>query len=146
MVPTADLTFFYNKKQPPANTSKLIFGSTQLEVITGPIKKDNTNLGTFSFSNTIFDIDTVKGLYDGSSMVTFHFPNGSIQVSTIFKTKINTDGSFLYSQRVPTRTIYKIISGTSSYANVNGYVVFNVNPKKQFRKVEVFFTDTPPKI
>jgi hypothetical protein len=146
MVTHPNLVFFYNKTQPPSKKSNLKFGSTYLEVVNGPIKKDNTNLGTFTFQNSIFDIDTVKGLYDGSSIVTFHLPKGSIQVSTIFKTIKNIDGTFLYSQRVPTKTIYKIINGTDNYVNVTGYVVFNVNPEKQFRKVEVYFTENPPKI
>lgn len=137
-----DLHFDYDVNTKYSKYSKIAFGTSILETISGDLfqkeKKIIKKYGKFAISNTIYDVEDKKSktFFEDSSVVTFYLSNGSIQFLTADKFTKDKEGNFILPSG---KSVYKIVSGTDMYLKAKGYVEIEAN--NNFRKVKIYFTN-----
>jgi hypothetical protein len=104
----------------------------------GPIYQRNKQIGTFSFSRTIFETnstDTNK-IYDAIGQASFRFINGStLQSNLTCPMRKLPNGTYVGA---PPVIIDQIDGGTGKYLNANGFIKVLVNNINLQRTVQVF--------
>ena len=135
-----DLVFYYSDDNTISKYSKLNFGSTLILNISGNITdKSITNknyiiIGYFTQYKICNPIKNNSAYV--TNMETFHLKNGSIQIQPTGIQPKNFQGNYSITSNI-TQT-FKIISGTKSYLNAKGNVIFNTYDNLE-RKVSIYF-------